>query len=105
MKIQLIGTGTIPDVANSASVLINDHILFDMPNGNLKAMIRQNIDIMNIDTLIISHTHADHCFDAPFLLWYKKNYYKPGYKLSTKIVTDEITKDTVETLISRLFNL
>ena len=99
MKIQLIGTGTIPDIANSASVLINDHILFDMPNGNLKAMIRQNIDIMNIDTLIISHTHADHCFDAPFLLWYKKNYYKPGHKLSTKIVTDEITKDTVETLI------
>ena len=99
MKIQLIGTGTIPDIANSTSILINDHILFDMPNGNLKAMIRQNIDIMNIDTLIISHTHADHCFDAPFLLWYKKNYYKPGYKLSTKIVTDEITKDTVETLI------
>lgn len=32
MKIQLIGTGTIPDVANSASVLINDHILFDIPN-------------------------------------------------------------------------
>ena len=99
MKIQLIGTGTIPDIANSASVLINDHILFDMPNGNLKAMIRQNIDIMEIDTLIISHTHADHCFDAPFLLWYKKNYYKPGHKLSTKIVTDEITKDTIETLI------
>ena len=99
MKIQLIGTGTIPDIANSASVLINDHILFDMPNGNLKAMIRQNIDIMNIDTLIISHTHADHCFDAPFLLWYKKNYYKPGHKLSTKIITDEITKDTIETLI------
>lgn len=99
MKIQLIGTGTIPDITNSASVLVNDHILFDMPNGNLKAMIRQNIDIMKIDTLIISHTHADHCFDAPFLLWYKKNYYKTGYKLSTKIVTDEITKDTVETLI------
>ena len=99
MKIQLIGTGTIPDIPNSASVLINDHILFDMPNGNLKAMIRQNIDIMNIDTLIISHTHADHCFDAPFLLWYKKNYYKPGHKLSTKIITDEITKDTIETLI------
>ena len=38
MKIQLIGTGTIPDMTNSASVLINDHILFDVPNGNLKAM-------------------------------------------------------------------
>lgn len=30
MKIQLIGTGTIPDFTNSASVLINDHILFDL---------------------------------------------------------------------------
>ena len=98
MKIQLIGTGTIADISNNASILINDHIVFDMPYGNLKAMIRQNIDILKIDTLIISHTHAEHCFDAPFLLWYKKNYYKTGYGLSTKIVTDEITRNTVETL-------
>lgn len=100
MKIQFIGTGTIPDIANSASVLINEHILFDIPNGNLKAMIRQNIDILKIDTLIISHTHADHCFDLPFLLWYKKNYQKGNEELSTKIVTDKITQNTVETLIN-----
>lgn len=31
MKIQFIGTGTIPDITNSASILINDHILFDIP--------------------------------------------------------------------------
>lgn len=100
MKIQFIGTGTIPDIANSASVLINEHILFDIPNGNLKAMIRQNIDILKIDTLIISHTHADHCFDVPFLLWYKKNYQKENEELSTKIITDEVTQNTVETLIN-----
>ena len=88
MKIQLIGTGTIPDMTNSASVLINDHILFDVPNGNLKAMIRQNIDILKIDTVIISHTHADHCFDMPFLLWYKEDYQK-----------DKITQNTIENLI------
>ncbi len=99
MKIQLIGTGTIPDLTNSASVLINDHILFDIPNGNLKAMIRQNIDILKIDTVIISHTHADHCFDIPFLLWYKKNYQKGSEELSTKIIADKITQNTVESLI------
>ncbi len=99
MKIQLIGTGTIPDLTNSASVLINDHILFDIPNGNLKAMIRQNIDILKIDTVIISHTHADHCFDTPFLLWYKENYQKENNELSTKIITDKITQNTVENLI------
>lgn len=99
MKIQFIGTGSIPDIANSASVLINEHILFDIPNGNLKAMIRQSIDILKIDTVIISHTHADHCFDVPFLLWYKKNYKKEGEELSTTIITDKITKSTVENLI------
>lgn len=100
MKIQFIGTGTIPDVVNSASVLINEHILFDIPNGNLKAMIRQSIDILKIDTVIISHTHADHCFDVPFLLWYKENYKKENEDLSTTIITDKVTKNTVENLIS-----
>ena len=46
MKIQFIGTGNIGSTSNSASILINEHILFDMPNGNLKAMIRQNIDLL-----------------------------------------------------------
>lgn len=98
MKIQIIGTGCISSINNSASVLINDHILFDMPNGNLKAMMRQNIDILKIDTVIISHKHADHCFDFPFLLWYKKNYSKDK-NLNTKIITDKQTKDTIDKLI------
>lgn len=98
MKAQFIGTGAMPDIRNSASILINEHILFDIPNGNVKAMIRQGIDILKIDTVIISHTHADHCFDAPFLLWYKENY-KKDKKLSTKFITDEVTKRTVKTLI------
>lgn len=99
MKIKFIGTGSIQDISNSASVLINEHILFDVPNGNLKAMIRQGIDILKIDTVIISHTHADHCFDIPFLLWYKKRAESPNKQLNTKIITDEITKKTIETLI------
>lgn len=99
MKIQLVGTGTIPDTTNSASVIINDHLLFDIPNGNLKAMIRQNINILKIDTVIISHTHADHYFDIPFLLWYKKDYQDKSEELSTKIITDKITKNAIENLI------
>lgn len=97
MKIQLIGTGNIASISNSASVLINNHILFDMPNGNLKAMLRQKIDILKIDTIIISHTHADHCFDIPFLMWYKENYKKQP--AVTQIITDEITKESIENLI------
>ena len=98
MKIQFIGTGNIGSTSNSASILINEHILFDMPNGNLKAMIRQNIDLLKIDTVIISHTHADHCFDIPFLLWHKENHKKEKTQMTT-IITDEMTKQTIETLI------
>ena len=99
MKIQFIGTGSIADIPNSASVLINDHILFDVPNGNLKAMIRQDIDILKIDTIIVSHTHADHCFDVPFVLWYRKNFGKANQELPIRIITDEITKETINSLI------
>lgn len=98
MKIQFIGTGSIKDISNSASILINNHILFDIPNGNLKAMIRQKIDILKIDTLIISHTHADHCFDIPFLLWYRK-ILENKEEISLKIITDTVTRKTIETLI------
>lgn len=99
MKLKFIGTGAIASTRNSASVLIDDHILFDIPNGNVKAMIRQNVNIVDIDTLIISHTHADHCFDAPFLLWYKENFKKEGDKPFTRIITDKVTKETVQALI------
>ncbi len=97
MKIQVIGTGCIASIKNGANVLINDNILFDVPNGSLKAMIRQNIDISKINTIIISHTHADHCFDIPFVLWYKKRTEK--IEKTIKIITDEITKETIESLI------
>lgn len=102
MKIQFIGTGNIGSTSNSASILINEHILFDMPNGNLKAMIRQNIDLLKIDTVIISHTHADHCFDMPFLLWHKENHKKEETQMTT-IITDEMTRQTVETLIDMCY--
>lgn len=98
MKVQFIGTGSIKSFSNSASILINDHILFDVPNGNLKAMLRQGVDILKIDTIIISHTHADHYFDVPFVLWYKKNFGNNN-DLQIKIITDEITMKNINSLI------
>lgn len=96
MKIQLIGTGAIGSIRNSASVLINDHMLFDVPNGCLKAMLRQNVDVEKIDTIIISHLHGDHCFDMPFVLLYKNSICKSERPI--KIITDEDTRKTLELL-------
>lgn len=67
MKIKMIGTGAISSNRNSACTLIDDKILMDIPNGSVKAMKNQNIDIHKIDYIFITHFHGDHYFDIPFI--------------------------------------
>lgn len=39
-------------------------------------------------------------FDVPFVLWYKKNFGQTDTKqISTKIITNKVTRKTIETLI------
>ncbi|MCM1234444.1 MAG: MBL fold metallo-hydrolase [Ruminococcus flavefaciens] len=73
MNIRLLGTGSI--WAGSiwaeelgACALIDGTILLDCPNGLIKIMRKKKININNIDVCIITHFHADHYFDIPFLL-------------------------------------
>jgi ribonuclease BN (tRNA processing enzyme) len=68
MKIRMIGTGAISSNRNSANTLIDDAILMDIPNGSVKAMKNQCIDINKIDYIFITHFHGDHYFDIPFIL-------------------------------------
>lgn len=68
MKINVIGSGSIGSDAMSASCLIDEHILVDVPNGIIKHLKNLNYDILKIDTIIITHLHGDHFFDLPFLM-------------------------------------
>lgn len=43
----------------STSVIVNQHILFDTGGYNIRKLIIENI--ANIDKIIISHLHFDHC--------------------------------------------
>lgn len=62
MKINIIGSGSIGADAMSASCLIDEHILVDVPNGIIKHLKNLNYDILKIDTIIITHLHGDHFF-------------------------------------------
>jgi len=73
MKIYTIGSGNMYSINNSASYLINDSILLDIPNGTCKELKRKNINIMDINHVIITHLHADHFFDLPFYLLSRSN--------------------------------
>lgn len=68
MKLQLIGTGSITAPQTSASSLINDHILIDCGTGVIKELMKQQVNIFNIDIILITHLHADHFFDLPYIV-------------------------------------
>lgn len=68
MKIRVIGSGNISSEYNSASYLVENDLLVDIPNGNCKALRRMGIDINDIKHILITHFHGDHYFDIPFYL-------------------------------------
>ena len=68
MKVLLIGTGSMHNEYNSASFLIDDDIVIDMPNGICKNLYRVGIDPSTINYVLLTHFHGDHYFDVPFYL-------------------------------------
>lgn len=52
---------------NSASYMIDDDILVDVPNGMCKYLYREGIHPSSINNILITHFHGDHYFDIPFL--------------------------------------
>lgn len=68
MKIEILGSGNIYSKWNSASYLVDDKILIDVPNGTHKTLKNRNIEPININKILITHFHGDHYFDLPFIL-------------------------------------
>lgn len=74
MRLILHGTGAgIPSAARCASALTatfgdGSVVLFDAGEGAAQAMLRDGVDLSQITTVAISHTHADHWCGLPGLL-------------------------------------
>ena len=73
MKVQVIGSGSMWTINNSASYAVDDSILIDVPNGTCKSLIRQGIDLKTLNNILITHFHGDHYFDMPFFILLKKS--------------------------------
>lgn len=68
MNLRMIGTGAIGAKERSACCLIDGKILIDCGNGNIKTIMQLGIDLGDIETIFITHLHADHFFDLPFFV-------------------------------------
>ena len=82
MKVTLTGTGSLYSKYNSASTLINDNLMIDMPNGIMKELLKRDFDLTKIKTILITHFHGDHMADIPFFLEYIYFLRKEKYKLN-----------------------
>ena len=71
MKVRVIGSGSMWNAYNSASYMVDEDILVDMPNGMCKYLFRMNINPMMINNVLITHFHGDHYFDMPFYMLLK----------------------------------
>jgi ribonuclease Z len=73
VKIKFLGTGSGKTSLNRyhSSFLItssNNNLLVDCGDGISKAILRQNIDFNSINSILISHFHADHFSGLPSLI-------------------------------------
>lgn len=95
MKVNIVGSGSISSSFMSASSIIDDHILVDVPMGIIKCLKYLRYDIFKIDTIITTHLHGDHFFGLPFLMLGK---YFNHDKTKIKVICPYGTTKTIQKL-------
>lgn len=81
MRVTVIGcAGSFPgpDSPSSCYLIEHDgfHLVLDMGNGSVGALQR-HVDLDDIDAVVLSHLHADHCLDMCSLYVFKR-YHPDG---------------------------
>ena len=80
MRVTVVGcSGSFPGPTSSASCYLVEsdgyRVVLDLGNGSLGALQR-HIDLDDIDAVLLSHLHADHCLDLCSYYVYRR--YHPG---------------------------
>ncbi len=60
MKVNVVGTSCTWFKRKNTSFVIDENIVFDMPEGSYKDVLEINEDIFKIKAVIITHMHSDH---------------------------------------------
>lgn len=100
MEITILGTGSIYSKSNCASLIIDDHILVDLGPGVVKQLLKQNVNLKNIDTILITHLHSDHILDFPTFI---VNIEELGFNHKLNIYSPRGTKNKLLALLNLMY--
>lgn len=113
MKITILGTGSIYSKSNCASLLIDNNILIDVGPGTIKQLIKENYDLKQVDTILLTHIHSDHILDFPTFIvnievlgiQHKIDIYSPkGTKEKLLMLTRLMYEDYFDEFIDEYLN-
>ena len=80
MKIDIVGNMCTWTKENSTSFILNNELLFDVPEGSFKTILN-DYGLEKVKYIILSHFHSDHYIDVHIVLDYIFNNY-PDRKLT-----------------------
>ncbi|GAA4839166.1 MBL fold metallo-hydrolase [Saccharopolyspora rosea] len=102
MKLTILGcSGSIPSPTSPASGYLvesgSTRIVLDLGNGTLGAMQR-SVDPFDVDALLLSHLHPDHCADFGALTVLRRYHPRPPYDPVTRPLPVHAPADAPERL-------
>lgn len=100
MEVTILGTGSIYSKSNCASLIIDNNILIDLGPGVVKQLLKQDYDLKNIDTILITHLHPDHILDFPTFI---VNVEVLGIKHKINIYSPKGSKDKLLSLLNLMY--
>jgi ribonuclease BN (tRNA processing enzyme) len=101
MKIKILGNGgAINDGLSYNSFIIDENFLIEAPPDIMNGIFRENIELLKIKTVYISHFHADHYFGIPFLLL---RCFMEESETDVKIIGPEGIEDRVKGICETAF--
>ena len=98
MKIDVVGNGCTWTKQLATSYIINDQILFDVPEGSFKTLLHK-YNLEKINHIIISHFHSDHFLNIHLVLDYIFNHF-PNKSLT--IIAPKGCKEKITALFKLL---
>jgi ribonuclease BN (tRNA processing enzyme) len=83
MKLTVLGSGThLPDPARGSAGYLLQHgetsVLIDSGSGTLQRLGRAGCDPVDLDAIVYTHRHIDHCADLPALVFHIRHFPSPA---------------------------